>query len=149
MPTTTVKSELVRDARNFARKTAKKRKLQRQLDALDEELKQLGEFLSEAFLVEGVSSIKTTHGTCSLREETWPALVVPDGMTKDEARAEAVRTLQAMGRDDLVTYNHISMRSVVKELMDEDGELPPPLGLYVRAEVKHRVGVRGAKEGRT
>lgn len=145
---TTQKSGLAHDAREFARLHAKKRKLKRQLDTLGEELAVLEERLSEQFLAEGVSSIKTRFGNPHLRTEVWPALVVPEGWTVGEARQRAVEVLQEMGRNDLVTFNHQSLRTLVREMMDEDGTLPEPLGSFVRAEIKHRIGVRGANDGK-
>lgn len=142
-------------ARKYARHKARYRRLKSELGALGKTLATLEEELTEMFLTEGVSSLKTEDGNPYLQNETWPALVVPEGLgkedekvAKDEARAGAVEALRAMGYGHMVTYNQMSVRGLLKDLADPvTGELPPPLGTFVKASTKPRVRVRDAKEG--
>jgi len=136
-------SELARDATEFAKLHEKRRKLQSQVADVEANLKILEDRLSEAFIASGVSSMKVKGGTVHIRREMWPALIIPDGVDRDVARKHAVDTLIAMGHEGMITYNHQSVRGLLKDLVDDDGNVPPPLGEWVRAEVKHRVGVRG------
>lgn len=136
----------VYDAKLYAILYGQKRRLSRLLDQVDGRLRELEERLKEAMIEQGVGSMHITglRATVHLRKETWSQLVVPEGWTEEEARLRVARILEDMGLGKMVTYNHMSMRGLVIEMADEEGRLPLPLGEFVRAETKHRVGVRRA-----
>jgi hypothetical protein len=141
-------SGLVRDAREYARLDARLRKLRRDEDEVSEQLREIEERLAESFVAEGVGSVKVAGATVHVRREVWPALVVPEGVTRDDARAMAVHVLQSMGHGNMVTYNHQSVRGLLADLAVEEGDeivVPEPLGTYIRAEVRHRIGVRRSR----
>lgn len=137
---------LVKDAREYAEMHSERKRHQREVDKLGAKMAELEERLSEAFISAGVSLVKTDVGTVHVREETWPALIVAEGEDKNPVRRGAVMALEAMGHGNMITFNQQSARALVRELADDEGRLPPPLGNYLRAEVRHRIGVRGSGE---
>ncbi len=94
--------------------------------------------------------MKLDGATLFLREEVWPALVVPDGVDRDMARLAACHQLEAMGHWRAVNFNTQSLRALVKELDSGDsaGTLTGPLGDFVRAEKRTRVVVNNAKRSK-
>lgn len=139
-------SGLVKDAQDYAELKVKVKRHEAEIAKLKELMKPLEERLIESFIANGVSSVKAVGGTVGIIEEVWPALIVPEGWTADEARAKAVAALEGMGHGRFITYNQQSMRALVREMKDDAGHLPPPLGEFVRAEIRHRIGVTNAKE---
>lgn len=141
-------SQLIVDAVEFAALTEQRKRLKRDIEALQEQLDAIEERLSESFIQNGLGNMTVRGVVVHSYRQIFPALIVPEGFTRDEARDRAVRALEDMGHRRLVTYNGQSMRALVKDLMDDDGALPPPLGDWVRAEIRHRIGVRKAGERR-
>jgi len=147
-PTKKKVSKITKDARRYATLVNKRRRLEDESKVLKKEIDALEEALSELFIEEGVGSIRVGGATVHIAEEFWPELIVPEGMTKDEAKSEVVKTLVDMGRESMIGYNHMSMRSLVKELMEShDGEVPEPLGTFIQPHTDHRVRVRGMVKG--
>lgn len=135
--------DFLEEAKRFVQLSGKKADLKFKLGVVEKELEEMQEGLSNRFAEGGVSKITVDGATLYVKKDTFASLKVPDGSTPDKVRLDVVHLLESMGHERMITYNHQSMKALVKELQDEDGELPPPLGTYVKADSRYRVAARG------
>lgn len=140
-------SDFISAAKRFIILTARKKRLSAEIDGINEELERLQEPLCQKFLEDGVRQIKVDGATLSIRRDMFPALIVPDGGDRDEIRLAVVHQLEKMGHTRMVTYNHSSLRSLVNELADDDGEIPAPLGDFLKIEERFKITATGVKAG--
>jgi hypothetical protein len=108
------------------------------LDALKAERDKLEEQILEQWMPNGLNQVKIDGRTVYLRTDRY---------AKVEDRAAAIRLLKRSrhGRNIVQEgYNHNTLSAVVRQLIDERGELPAAWKGVIGVSEVHRIGVRNS-----
>jgi hypothetical protein len=110
---------------------------------LRKEIDVLQQAVVDAFLAEGVQSVKTSDGvTISLHRRWWPKL--REGATRDDVVAVLSKQWPDLVRPN---YNGNSFNALVAECMKTDGALPEELARVVEATETIEARPRGLGAG--
>lgn len=123
--------------RRIIEKTDQKRLLERQLKELNREINSLNDYLAEQFAAKGYQNIKKDGRTVFVRHDTSVSV-------KPECREQALELAQQHGWNDMITVQPSRLRSHVKELIDQEGGLPPDLEQVLNVYEYSKVVIRNS-----
>lgn len=131
------------DVRRFIELTEKKRELDAEIRALNEQLGELDERLQEGFVQDGVDKITADGFTVYIRKQFWASVAGRDALGKTESTLRAIDVLRANGLSHMVTLGTQSVSSLFR---DEEAvaELPPDVREAFEVTEKVKVCARRA-----
>jgi len=136
-------------AKRFHALCAERKRIEAELKTVMDELDSLQEPLTSMFVDAGVSKISVDDVTLYVARESVPSMIVPEGTPAEVVRLMIVHTLAKMGHESAINYNYSSVRSLLKELADEEGNIPEPLGSLMKLDTRHKVKALGVSAAST
>lgn len=117
----------------------RKEQLSEQLKAVNAEIEEVDRQLSELMLAEEIQSFVRSGRMFYLKTETYASAV-------SDRKAELIEWLKEHGLGDIVqeTVHPRTLSATVKEMLEEDDELPEELSELVNIFEKTTVGLRRA-----
>lgn len=142
--------ELIPGAKRFVELVVEKKKLAARLKEIEGEIDAFDETMPDKMFEAGMARLSIDGYTVFPKKDPHVELIV-DGADEEEkafnritVKKKVIATLEAMGHEDIITYNHQSFGALVRGLADDEGEVSGPLGTLVRIENGHRIGARAA-----
>lgn len=142
--------ELIPGAKRFVSLVTEKKKLAARLKEIEGEIDAFDETMPDKMFESGMARLSIDGYTVFPKKDPHVELIV-DGADDEEkafnriaVKRKVIETLEAMGHEDIITYNHQSFGALVRGLADDDGEVSGPLGTLVKVENGHRIGARVA-----
>lgn len=117
----------------------RKEQLSEQLKAVNAEIEEVDRQLAELMLAEEIQNFVRSGRMFYLKTETYASAV-------SDRKAELIEWLKANGLGDIVqeTVHPRTLSATVKEMLEEDDELPEELSELVNIFEKTTVGLRRA-----
>lgn len=99
----------------------KKKALTTELDETTQEMKRIQEALIENLELNEMSKIQIAGKTCYIKNSTYAVI---------SSKEQAIDILKSAGYDDYIKegYNTNSISKLIRDLLEEDGELPELFG---------------------
>ncbi len=135
---------MTEQVRRYVALDKEKKELKVHLRTVQSELDILEPEVLEAFIEEGVDSIKVDGRTVSPKAQVWVSPKREDWETADEAYERACGALAACGLGQFTgqRFNSQMVSSYVREILAEGSELPSELEEVLNITERHTVSVR-------
>lgn len=128
-------TETIGTTRDLVRLTRRKRELTAEAKRVGDEIDKIEAALIEQWQDEGKSSETVDGHTVYISGRQWAS-------PKDGDRLRVVRALEALGMDDMVTYNTATLSGWFKEQQDAGEEVPSDLAEVVDLTTNWSINVR-------
>lgn len=134
-------TDVVDQARRYAALVARKRELEAELRAIQDQLNEMEPALVEGFVEAGVQHLRVDGQTIYLQQEIWASPTDGDYDALCDALVRA-------GLGDMVVrrVHHQTLTAWVRELRKADEEIPEEVRPYLKVSETYRIRVRKAAE---
>jgi len=136
--------DLLSMAERWVELDLEKRELKGKLNKIESEMKDMEESLAEAMEEAGVQNMKIKGLTIHIIHEIYASPKRAEDETIDEAHQRAYLKLIDYGYDNVggIRINHNSLSKVVREMIEESGDLPDDLKEVIEVSETTKVGTR-------